>query len=374
MDWKDRAKQLRFVDGLSWGKIAETIQSEYMQNDTTTTVLERVRGYLRNTPEYKGSATTDKPKDDTPLITHLKSPKTAEELKTITGMSERVIQASIEDLREQGYQIEHDAGKYFVSKLSDIGCEENNHIEKWNGDKVIRFGLMGDTQINSKYAQLTHLHALYGVYKSEGIETVYHTGDIDEGEEMRIGHKYECYEQGADDHIKEICRVYPKHDGIVTKFITGNHDHSIIKRAGFDIGYAIQNKRNDLQYLGQSYSNIQLTPNCRLELRHPIDGTAYALSYKMQKMIEAFSGGDKPNILAVGHYHKSEYMFYRNVHSFQTGCFQSQTPFTRGKGISIQMGGWIVECHVSDDGTITRIKQEFIPFYHEIKDDYLNWR
>jgi hypothetical protein len=91
-------------------------------------------------------------------------------------------------------------------------------------------------------------------------------------------------------------------------------------------------------------------------------------------MVEAMSGGEKPNILAVGHYHKAEYFPYRNVHCFQTGCFQAQTPFMRGKGIAAFMGGWIVEAHVDDEGTITSIEQEFIPYYVAIKDDYLNWR
>jgi hypothetical protein len=38
------------------------------------------------------------------------------------------------------------------------------------------------------------------------------------------------------------------------------------------------------------------------------------------------------------------------------------------------MGGWIIEVHVNEEGTITRIKQEMIPFYRAIKDDYRNWR
>ena len=38
------------------------------------------------------------------------------------------------------------------------------------------------------------------------------------------------------------------------------------------------------------------------------------------------------------------------------------------------MGGWIIDIHVNDDGTISRFKQEFIPFYKAIKDDYMNWR
>lgn len=287
-------------------------------------------------------------------------------------VTDRILSAYIENVQEEGYQILEDNGVVKICK--DVIPAANQYKAAWNGEKIIRFGLMGDTQINSKYTQLTHLHSLYDVYANEGITDVYHTGDIDEGEEMRIGHKYECYTQGADDHVSEIVRVYPERKGITTHFITGNHDASIIKRCGYDIGHAIQTKRPDMHYLGNSEAIVQLTPNCTIQLSHPLDGTAYAISYKTQKMIDAMSGGEKPNILAIGHYHKSEYIFYRNVHAFQTGCFQAQTPFMKGKGLAAMMGGYIVEIHVAEDGTINRIKSEFIPFYKAIKDDYLNWR
>ena len=45
----------------------------------------------------------------------------------------------------------------------------------WNGNETIRFAIMGDTQLGSKYAQLTHLHRFYDLCKDEGITTVYHT-------------------------------------------------------------------------------------------------------------------------------------------------------------------------------------------------------
>ena len=250
--------------------------------------------------------------------------------------------------------------------------EPNRHKEKWGGNEIIRFGLMGDTQINSKYTQLTYLHQFYDLCEQREIANVYHTGDIDEGEQMRIGHQYECYTQGADDHLSEIVKVYPKRNGIKTLFITGNHDASIYKRCGYDIGAAIERERVDMKYLGRDCAVVNLTPNCTLELRHPWDGTAYAISYKSQKMIEAMEADTKPNILAIGHYHKAEYLFYRNVHCFQTGCFQMQTPFTRGKGISVHMGGWIVTVSVDENGYIRYIIPEFVPFYVGIKDDYKN--
>lgn len=300
--------------------------------------------------------------------------KTQSDINTLmdkTNKSKRVIEAEIEDLKEQGYQITECNGIYEICKQPLT--KENKHNEPWKGNKIIRFGLCGDNQSSSKWTQWTHLHNFYDRLAAEGIETVYHTGDIDEGEEMRIGHKYECYKQGADDHVAEIVKNYPKREGMVTKFISGNHDHSMIKRCGLDIGNSISEKRQDMIYLGQSSTIVNLTPNCTLELRHPLDGTAYSLSYKLQKMIEAMSGGEKPNILAVGHYHKAEYLIYRNIHAIQTGCFQAQTNWERGKQIAVTLGGWICEVEVNQEGEILSFTPKFIPYYKAIPDDYKNW-
>ena len=241
---------------------------------------------------------------------------------------------------------------------------------KWNGTTVLKFAIIGDTQLGSKYAQISHLKNFYELCASEGIKDVYHTGDVTDGLKMHSGHEYELYKTSADDMVQDVIENYPRIEGITTHFITGNHDASIYKQVGYDIGNTITEKRPDMKYLGRDCALIFLTPNCKLELRHPWDGTAYALSYKPQKMIEAMESDSKPNILAIGHYHKAEYLFYRNVHCLQTGCFQGQTPYTRGKGISVHMGGWIVTIHVDKNGTITRFGSEFIPYYSSIKDDY----
>ena len=308
------------------------------------------------------------------ILKALKKETTIAQLSTDFDVSRRVMQAYIDDLIEQGYAIENTDGIVRISKI--LIPQENVHEKSWRGDKIIRFGLCGDNQIGSKYTQLTYLHDYYDICEKEGIKDIYHTGDITEGEEMRQGHKYECYVQGADAYLDEMKKNYPKRKGMTTYFITGNHDHSLIKRAGYDIGKAIAKERDDLKCLGQSYATIFLTPNCKMDLFHPIDGTAYALSYKPQKSMDGMQGGEKPNILAIGHYHKAEYLpIYRNIHAFQTGCFQAQTPFMRGnKYIAAHVGGWIVEIHVDKEGTITRCKGEFIPYYKMIKEDYLNWK
>lgn len=261
------------------------------------------------------------------------------------------------------------------AKRVAIQNQEPNVIEtKWDGTEVIKFGLISDTHMGSKYSQLTYLHEFYDICAKEGIKDVYHAGDITEGLRMRIGHEYELYAVSADDMRDDVVKNYPKRDGITTHFITGNHDASIYKHVGYDIGQAIANLRPDMKYLGRDIAKVNLTSNCTLELCHPWDGSAYSLSYKPQKRVEAMESDSKPNILAIGNYHKAEYFFYRNVHVFQTGCFQGQTPFMRGKNLSAQLGGWIVTIRVNKDGTIQGIGPELIPFYKSIMDDWKSFK
>jgi predicted phosphodiesterase len=305
------------------------------------------------------------------ILDALKRGGTAQELAGRLGVSPRVAEAMVRDARDSGYNIQEGEDGY---RLSYIAPPQDNMVKAdWSGEKVLRLGLLGDTHLGCVDAQITHLHELYDVYQREGVTQVYHAGDLTDGEKMRAGHEYEIYVHGADAQVEHAVRVYPKRPGITTRFITGNHDYSFIKTIGLDIGRQVAALRTDMVYLGYMSAQVELSPGCTLELRHPQDGTAYSLSYKPQKIVEAMSGGEKPHILAIGHYHKTEYLFYRNVHILQAGTLCAQTHWMRGKGIAAAMGGWIIEAHVDDEGTVTRIKPEFIPYYKVIKEDWKGW-
>lgn len=252
--------------------------------------------------------------------------------------------------------------------------EPEHHEATWDGCEIVRFGLISDTHLGSKYAQISHLHDFYNFCEKEGIKTIYHAGDVTDGVKMRPGHEYDVYDCSADGQRDDVIKHYPYRKGITTHFITGNHDASLFKHVGYDIGRGIADKREDLIYLGRDCAVINLTPNCTLELRHPWDGCSYAASYRLQKMIEAMEADSKPNIFAVGHYHKELTMMYRNVHGILVPCFQSQTPFSRGKGLSVFMGGMIIAAHVDKNGYIQRFIPEYRPYYSAIKDDYKNFK
>lgn len=294
------------------------------------------------------------------------------------NLTPRLLEAHIDDLRDGGLLIDGLDGKY---RLQTVIMPPESPIEMpWSGDRIIRGGLVGDTQLGSKDQQLTALERQYDIFVSEGIETVYHTGDMSDGY-MRQGHEYELHVVGADATEDYIIKKYPRRNGIKTFFIGGNHDGSYIRRGGHDIGRVIgehlndklewePGRRDDMRYLGMSDARIMLTPNCTLELLHPEDGSAYALSYSPQKIMDSMQGGEKPSIVACGHYHKFEYLFYRNIHFVQTACFQRQTRWMKAHKLGAYVGGCIFEAHVSDDGAVQRFKIEYFPVYRMIDNDF----
>ena len=376
--WREDLIRLRLEENMPWESLIDKYRGsfpELSEEQLRKKLSDVVRKVKKSRGENSAEQTTMPIAPVNPqelLMKALLRGTSIKDLSVALGVSERVALGMINEKKKAGYNV-HEA--YGVWKITnDLIPSENRYQQEWDGNRIIRFGLMGDTQINSKYTQLTHLHRLYDIFAEEGITTVYHTGDIDDGEQMRKGHQYELYTQGVDDHADEIIRVYPRREGMRTKFITGNHDASMVKLAGVDIGRLIARDRDDMDYLGQDSAVIKLTDNCTFELRHPGDGTAYAISYKSQKMIEAMSGGEKPNLIGVGHYHKCEYLPYRNVHLFQTGCLQAQTPWMRSSGIAAIMGGWIVEVRLNVDGGVERVRQDWFQFYTAIRDDYKNWR
>jgi predicted phosphodiesterase len=230
------------------------------------------------------------------------------------------------------------------------------------GDKRVRIGLASDLHIGSKFQDQAALEDAFKRFKSEGVEAVYLAGDITEGYNMRPGHSYECSLHGADDQVKGVVDRVPR-IGKPLYFILGDHDHSHYKNAGHDIGPSIADKRDDMTYLGLFSAKIALGKDAMIELSHPAKGTAYALSYQIQKMIESMEAGSKPNILAVGHYHKVEQLFYRNVHAFQTGTLQNQTGWMRRMNISAHKGAWLLDVYLHPKKGVDKIVSTLIPYY-----------
>ena len=116
-----------------------------------------------------------------------------------------------------------------------------------------------------------------------------------------------------------------------------------------------------MKYLGIGSARIMLTNNCSMDLLHPLDGSSYALSYSGQKYMDSLTGGDKPNVLLVGHHHKAMYMFYRNIHYYEVPSTCIQSDWEKRMRLNNTAGAWVLNINIDDQGTITSITNELIP-------------
>lgn len=240
---------------------------------------------------------------------------------------------------------------------------------------TIKFGLIGDTHIGSLYQRLDALGHFYDRCYNEGVLDILHAGDVLAGWKVYRGQEFELHPSaiGFSRQRDMFASEVPQKDGMRTIFVTGNHDASFKKQNNVIPGEELARVRADWKFVGEDTAAVTLVAKdgqkFTVHLLHPGGGTAYAVSYHSQKIIESLSGGQKPDLIAIGHYHKSFYMpAYRNVACLEVGCFESQTPFMIQHSIAAHVGGWIITVALNDRKKLTnRIQAEWIGFFEEQK-------
>lgn len=284
----------------------------------------------------------------------------------------KAVRAALDALKKKGKSIFSEGDTVWVGAPTVGGStvkQSDIDLDQYNG-RLLRFGLTSDNHMCSRYERMDVVNALYDIFAAEGIKDVYNCGNWIDGE-ARFN-KNDIHTHGLGNQFRYFAKNFPKREGIDT-YIIGGDDHEgwYVQREGIDIGkmvesYCDEEGRTDIHYLGYMEHDIVIpAPNgeTRIRLMHPGGGTAYALSYQPQKLIESLTGGEKPEILLIGHYHKAEYLHYRNIHCFQAGCTCDQTPFMRKKRLSAHVGGWIIEAWQADDGSIRRVRSQWINFF-----------
>ncbi len=250
-----------------------------------------------------------------------------------------------------------------LNKPTPYPTGEVLNMMDWLEGNRIRFGLVSDTHIGSKMARQDCLEKTYEIFDNAKVNRVFHCGDMTSGQRIYSGQEHETKYWGFDGQRDAVVKLYPHLKEGKTFWILGNHDASHLTLAGADIGEAIAKLRKDLIYVGQVEVDVKLARNTTLRLRHPSGGGAYALSYPMQKYINSLEGGQKPNVLAQGHYHNRLEIEYRNIFAYQVPCFESQTLWLKAKGLQPVTGAWIIDAMVDKKGSITRLTSEAIKFY-----------
>ena len=230
--------------------------------------------------------------------------------------------------------------------------------------KHVRFGYYSDPHCGEKHFLEALWFSMIKTFKKEGIETVYCPGDNLEGMSGRPGHIYELAHIGASAQLNYATGLFQEAPTLHFYITDGNHDQWFKEKGniGLVTGVELQKRNKNVTFLGEWEARVKLGDNVEMLLFHANDGTAYADSYKIQKLIESLEGGKKPNIILSGHYHKQVAIFRRNVFGFECGTLCGQTRFMRGKKLQAHKGFGIIDVTIGKRG-VERLRHEFFPYY-----------
>lgn len=283
--------------------------------------------------------------------------------------TEEDVIAVIDDMESRGYIIMRRGNTIQLGKSAELptqGIILENHFH----EKPISFGVVADMHMCSKSERLDVLQAAYDTFEKRGITTVLCPGNYIDGE-CRFN-THELFAHGIADQVQYAIDNWPHKPGMKTYFVDGDdHEGWFQQREGIEVGRylmleAQSQGRDDLVYLGYMEADFELkAPNgsAVIKIIHAGGGSSYAYSYASQKLVESFQGGEKPAVCIIGHYHKAEYCYPRNVHCVQAGCCQDQTRFMRKRKLAAHVGFSIITLQQDINGGITSFCPEFFPFF-----------
>lgn len=222
--------------------------------------------------------------------------------------------------------------------------------------------VMADTHLGSKYTPIEWIEEAFKEGEAQGCEAVLHLGDIVEGlTPRRIATQiYELTHIGYKAQRDLAVEVFSKCN-LPIYAISGNHDMYFNEYAGANIVEDIAQRVPNMHYLGHDEADITIN-GATIRLFHGGDANSYALSYRLQKLVESITGGKKPNIFLAGHVHKFCYIFERMIHAVSVPCLQMQTGFMRGKRIAAHTGFLIISFDTDQNG-VNNFKVKFYPYY-----------
>jgi len=282
-----------------------------------------------------------------------------------------------------------------IAQAKDLGISvhvENNHVGIKSAqpeERVRQIGIapiigerqkvavISDTHLGSKYCLREQLKEFIHYAYSQGVREILHPGDVLDG--MYKHGVFEVSHVGLDEQAQDLFEVLPQLPGLNYRCITGNHDFTFTESCGVDVGHFLtgyfkKRGRNDIHFYGNRGAFLRVK-GAIVHLWHPRSGVSYARSYALQKHIEKYASGEKPNILLAGHWHIYCHVYERGVHAVACPTFQGGgSAFSKSLGGAPAIGGMILSWDLTAHGTMRSFIHEYRAYFEmekpqQIEDD-----
>lgn len=318
----------------------------------------------------KSKTMSAEPEDFSRLVKESRKSPTLEQLCNALDLSPNATRDMIKRARESGIALKVGHGNI------GIGFDENDEIHDVGVPPTVgetfRMGVISDLHLGSKYCLRREIVDCVGRIYRSGARDILMVGDLLDGC-YRHG-EFELKYSGIEDQTADLYRTLPQMDGLRYHAITGNHDFTFTEKTGLDVGAYItghfnQRGRRDIKFYGDRAATLRIG-GTTVRMLHPCGSCSYAVSYKLQKFVEAFDSAEKPGILVVGHWHRSCYIYTRGVHAFACPTLQGPgSAFGKSLGLGPQaIGGLLMKWKLTKFKTIRELTFKPISYFKHEKE------
>jgi len=263
-----------------------------------------------------------------------------------------------------GVNVWSEGGTLFIknSKKTKNMTLEHDHTKHWENAREIVIGIVSDNHMGSEFSAEEELENFYDLAKARGITRIYHAGDLTEGYKQSRMHTFLHNKAiGFTDQLDYTVKHYPYRPGITTSVIAGNHDLFFMEEGLANIVKAVADRRADIEYLGDEFARVWLTPKVDMTLYHPNDGSSGNVFTKLQSFVER-AGEKLSKLNIIGHYHKTGWIDFKDVYVMYPGSFQRQSKWMNIKNLRSELGALILTLKVDQDGELLSLVVEHINY------------
>lgn len=312
------------------------------------------------------------PQEDPQLVALValarKGKKTLEGLCDALDVSPKTARLLIEQARAKGYRIRPVGGTIGIEPTATSRATRSIVLPPAKHRTIL---VASDIHIASMFCLVDqfkdHIHRGYDA----GARLCLVPGDILDG--CYRHSRFEETHHGFTEQAHECAKTFPQLPGLRYVGITGNHDQTFETDSGLSVVEALpqvfrDHHREDFQLIGARGAFVRVGAKGErgllVEMWHPLKGPAYALSYKMQKHIEGYQVGQKPDVLLTGHWHQACYFVQRGVHALSCGTFHGgQSSFGKALGGAPAIGGWVIKYGMTKEGTVRDFQPTWRAYY-----------
>ena len=232
--------------------------------------------------------------------------------------------------------------------IIDFDCEE------------VTIGYCTDTHIGSIDFKDYLWESFLAECDKQQVSMILHSGDLIEGMSNRPDQVYNLEDIGYSAQMDHAERLISMTD-LPIYIVDGNHDRWGIKSGGIFVVKDLAGRIPNLHFIGHDNGDIIIN-NTKWRLWHGEDGSSYATSYRVQKVIESLPTDNKPDVLLCGHTHKMVSLYTRGVNAVSGGALSFQSSWMRSKKLECHTGFYILKAGIKD-GKIIYMEPRWYPLH-----------